>query len=80
MIISEFPWFTSSNEERKSLSVELAITLSSECVAMEVRKRDLFSLYALNVAKTLNRKISVLPLPKESAINRELLVSGMKPL
>lgn len=47
---------------------------------MEVRKRDLFSLYALNVAKTLNRKISVLPLPKESAINRELLVSGMKPL
>ena len=80
LIISEFPWFTCSNEERKSLSVELAITLSSECVVMEVRKRDLFSLYALNVAKTLNRKISVLPLPKENAINRELLVSGMKPL
>ena len=80
LIISEFPWFTSSNEERKSLSVELAATLSSECVVMEVRKRDLFSNYALNVAKTLNRKISVLPLSKESAINRELLVSGMKPL
>ena len=80
LIISEFPWFTCSNEERKSLSVELAITLSSECVVMEVRKRDLFSIYAINVAKTLNRKISVLPLPKESAINRELLVSGMKPL
>lgn len=80
LIISEFPWFTCSNEERKSLSVELMATLSSECVVMEVRKRDLFSIYALNVAKTINRNISVLPLLKESAINRELLVSGMKPL
>lgn len=80
LIISEFPWCTRSNEERKSLSVELQATLSSECVVMEVRKRDLFSNYTLNVAKTLNRKISVLPLSKESAINRELLVSGMKPL
>ena len=80
LIISEFPWRTRSNEERKSLSVELQATLSSECVVMEIKKRDLILINALNVAKSINRNISVLPLLKESAINGELLVSGMKPL